>query len=198
MLNRVKGVLTRPLKPIAETIARSGVDPTALTLSGLAVALLSPLAAYQYGPLGALIAIASSSILDALDGEVARASGKTSRLGAFLDSLCDRISDLAYIASIMVLGVSPLLVYIAGGSSVIISYIRARAESLGVVISGVGLMERGERVLGIAAVALIGLFNRAYMEVAMAVFAALTLYTAAERAAYTLKALSRGHSQRSS
>jgi len=193
MLNRVKGALTRPIKPVAEAIARSGVDPNILTLSGLALALIAPLAAHLYGPLGALIAIALSSVLDALDGEVARASGRASRAGAFLDSLCDRISDLAYIASIMVLGVSPLLAYIAGGSSIIISYIRARAESLGIGVSGVGLMERGERVLGLAIIALLGVFDRAYMELAMIVFTALTLYTAAERAAYTLKALSRGH-----
>ncbi len=193
MLNRVKGALTRPIKPVAEAIARSGVDPNILTLSGLALALIAPLAAHLYGPLGALIAIALSSVLDALDGEVARASGRASRVGAFLDSLCDRISDLAYIASIMVLGVSPLLAYIAGGSSIIISYIRARAESLGIGVSGVGLMERGERVLGLAIIALLGVFDRAYMELAMIVFTALTLYTAAERAAYTLKALSRGH-----
>jgi archaetidylinositol phosphate synthase len=95
----------------------------------------------------------------------------------------------------MVLGVSPVLVYIAAGSSLLISYIRARAESLGVYISGVGLMERGERILGLVVVMLIGMLNREAMDIAMIVFTVLTGYTAVERAVYSVMTLSRGSPQ---
>lgn len=192
MLNRIKGALVKPIKPIASAIAKSNIDPNIITILGLVIAVIAPLAAYLHGIIGALIAIAISSLLDAIDGEVARSSGRVSSRGAFLDSLCDRISDLAYMGSLMVLGVSPVLVYIAAGSSLLISYVRARAESLGIYISGVGLMERGERIFGLIIVMLIGLLSREAMDIAMVVFTALTGYTAVERAVYSVRMLSRG------
>jgi archaetidylinositol phosphate synthase len=195
MLNKIKGVLVKPIKPIVSVIAKGNIDPNVITILGVVIAMITPLAAYLYGIIGALAAIAVSSLLDAIDGEVARSLGRVSRRGAFLDSLCDRISDLAYIGSLMVLGVSPVLVYIAAGSSLLISYIRARAESLGVYISGVGLMERGERILGLVVVMLIGMLNREAMDIAMIVFTVLTGYTAVERAVYSVMTLSRGSPQ---
>ena len=195
MLNKIKGVLVKPIKPIVSVIAKGNIDPNVITILGVVIALITPLAAYLYGIIGALAAIAVSSLLDAIDGEVARSLGRVSRRGAFLDSLCDRISDLAYIGSLMVLGVSPVLVYIAAGSSLLISYIRARAESLGIYISGVGLMERGERILGLVVVMLIGMLNREAMDIAMIVFTVLTGYTAVERAVYSVMTLSKGSPQ---
>jgi archaetidylinositol phosphate synthase len=195
MLNKIKGVLVKPIKPIVSVIAKGNIDPNVITILGVVIAMITPLAAYLYGIIGALAAIAVSSLLDAIDGEVARSLGRVSRRGAFLDSLCDRISDLAYIGSLMVLGVSPVLVYIAAGSSLLISYIRARAESLGIYISGVGLMERGERILGLVVVMLIGMLNREAMDIAMIVFTVLTGYTAVERAVYSVMTLSRGSPQ---
>ena len=195
MLNKIKGVLVKPIKPIVSVIAKGNIDPNVITILGVVIAMITPLATYLYGIIGALAAIAVSSLLDAIDGEVARSLGRVSRRGAFLDSLCDRISDLAYIGSLMVLGVSPVLVYIAAGSSLLISYIRARAESLGIYISGVGLMERGERILGLVVVMLIGMLNREAMDIAMIVFTVLTGYTAVERAVYSVMTLSKGSPQ---
>jgi archaetidylinositol phosphate synthase len=195
MLNKIKGVLVKPIKPIVSVIAKGNIDPNVITILGVVIAMITPLAAYLYGIIGALAAIVVSSLLDAIDGEVARSLGRVSRRGAFLDSLCDRISDLAYIGSLMVLGVSPVLVYIAAGSSLLISYIRARAESLGIYISGVGLMERGERILGLVVVMLIGMLNREAMDIAMIVFTVLTGYTAVERAVYSVMTLSKGSPQ---
>jgi archaetidylinositol phosphate synthase len=195
MLNKIKGVLVKPIKPIVSVIAKGNIDPNVITILGVVIAMITPLAAYLYGIIGALAAIVVSSLLDAIDGEVARSLGRVSRRGAFLDSLCDRISDLAYIGSLMVLGVSPVLVYIAAGSSLLISYIRARAESLGIYISGVGLMERGERILGLVVVMLIGMLNREAMDIAMIVFTVLTGYTAVERAVFSVMTLSKGSPQ---
>jgi archaetidylinositol phosphate synthase len=195
MLNKIKGVLVKPIKPIVSVIAKGNIDPNVITILGVVIAMITPLAAYLYGIIGALAAIAVSSLLDAIDGEVARSLGRVSRRGAFLDSLCDRVSDLAYIGSLMVLGFSPVLVYIAAGSSLLISYIRARAESLGIYISGVGLMERGERILGLVVVMLIGMLNREAMDIAMIVFTVLTGYTAVERAVYSVMTLSKGSPQ---
>jgi archaetidylinositol phosphate synthase len=193
MLNRIRGLLTRPIKPIAASIARSNIDPNSVTLVGMLVSLLAPLASAYYSFPGLLIIILASSMFDALDGEIARISGRSSKAGAFLDSLCDRASDLSYIASFLLLGVEPIIVYIAAGASLMVSYIRARAESLGIKISGVGIMERSERILALALITLAGAIDRGVVEPAMAVFTALTMYTVIERAIYVLKSLSRGY-----
>lgn len=191
MLNRLRGILTRPIKPIAASIARTNIDPNSVTLAGMLVSLLAPLVSAYYSFPGLFIIILASSMFDALDGEIARISGRSSRAGAFLDSLCDRVSDLSYIASFLLLGVEPIIVYIAAGASLMVSYIRARAESLGIKISGVGIMERGERILALALIALAGAIDRGAVEPAMAIFTALTMYTVIERAIYVLKSLSR-------
>jgi len=89
-----------------------------------------------------------SGIFDGLDGLVARSLGKASKRGAFYDSLCDRIVDacvffgLAYASYI-----TWELAFIATILSQWISYVRSRGESLGIEMSGIGLMERQERVL---------------------------------------------------
>lgn len=193
MLNRIRGLLTRPIKPIAASIARSNIDPNYVTLTGMLLSLLAPLASAYYSFPGLFIIILASSIFDALDGEIARISRRSSKAGAFLDSLCDRVSDLSYIASFLLLGVEPIIVYIAAGASIMVSYIRARAESLGIKISGVGIMERGERILALAIIALAGAIYRGVVEPAMTIFTALTMYTVIERAIYALRILSREH-----
>lgn len=192
MLNRLRARLERLSSPVARAFASWGAGPDALTISGLAIALLTPAAALLAGFPGILAAIAASSALDLLDGQVARILGRASKRGAFLDSLCDRVSDLAYIASFHFTGLDPLILYVAAGSSMLVSYSRARGESLGAPSAGVGLMERGERILGLLATALAGILSPAAAEVAMAVFAALTAYTAAERSLRIARALARG------
>lgn len=194
MLNRLRARLEKISRPVAMALASSGASPDALTTSGLVIALLTPAAALLAGFPGILAAIALSSALDALDGQVARILGRASKRGAFLDSLSDRVSDLAYIASFHFTGLNPLVLYTAAGASVIVSYSRARGESLGAPSAGVGLMERGERILGLMAVALAGILSPAAAEMAMLVLTALTAYTAAERSLHIARTLARAES----
>lgn len=189
MLNRIKGRVSSLVRPAATFMARRNIDPNIVTLTGLGLALTVPLSASLYGIPGAFVMIMVSSILDFIDGEIARVSGRVSMRGAFLDSLCDRISDLSYLFAFIVLGLSPVAVYIAAGASLMISYARARAESLGIRVSGVGLMERGERILAIMLILLIGLISTSAMEIALLIFIALSIYTAAERAVHVIRSL---------
>ena len=96
----------------------------------------------------ALLFYAASAAFDVLDGAVARATGRKSKFGAFLDSTTDRIVDAIYIFSLYLLHVisieGTMLLLVA---SYLISYVRARAEALGVHMEGVGIIERGERVI---------------------------------------------------
>ena len=89
-----------------------------------------------------------SGILDVLDGSVARKNGLDSKAGAFLDSNLDRLSDAAIILGLIYGGlINYFLGFIILFLSIMISYVRSKAENEGVDTTGVGLMERGERVL---------------------------------------------------
>ncbi|MEM4906709.1 MAG: CDP-alcohol phosphatidyltransferase family protein, partial [Sulfolobales archaeon] len=74
-------------------------------------------------------------------------TSKTTTLGAFIDSFCDRVSDTSYLISFNYLGINAYLILVALPTSLLVSYIRCRAESLGIRLEGIGILERGERVI---------------------------------------------------
>jgi len=97
-----------------------------------------------------------SGLADVMDGEVARQRGLANRAGAFVDSTLDRFSEFAVfigLAAFFGSGFPVLAVLVALGGSLLVSYTRARGESLGVLCKG-GLMQRAERILllGIGAI----------------------------------------------
>jgi CDP-diacylglycerol--glycerol-3-phosphate 3-phosphatidyltransferase len=143
-------------------LARTRVTPNALTTGGVTLcAAASVLVYFEYRHellffwLGALLFVVGS-ILDILDGALARAGGKTTPFGAFIDSTTDRISEafmLGAIALVLVrdgseLGVGLTVAAIVG--SFLVSYTRARAEALG-LRGDVGIGSRAERVVVITA-----------------------------------------------
>lgn len=136
------------LGPWERALIRAGVTPNALTLTSLgssaAAAVL--LARGRFGAGGWLYLL--TGMLDILDGRVARATGRASRGGAFFDSVIDRYAELLVFAGLAVyyrdrwvLGVA----LAAATGSVMVSYVRARGESLGVDVK-VGTMQRPERL----------------------------------------------------
>lgn len=150
---QVRTVFTKLLNPLGARLARAGVTPNAITIFGTVGAVASALVFFTRGWwfTGTLL-IWAFVMLDALDGIVARQSGKTSKFGAVLDSTCDRFADAAVFGSIawyfamhgqkwMVLGA--LLCLVLGS---ITSYIRARAEGAGFTAS-VGIAERTDRLI---------------------------------------------------
>ena len=126
--------------------------------------------------------LAASAVPDLLDGAVAKASGTASPRGAFFDSVVDRVSDMLvlggvawYLASIDG-GHAAMLPLAVLGASSLVSYERARAESLGFTARG-GLMERAERMIAIG----VGLLFSALMVPILWLMLALTLFTAVHR-----------------
>jgi archaetidylinositol phosphate synthase len=185
MLTRLRGYSRRFLEAPARLIIRLGMPADAVTLLGLAAALPSLYTAYAGMPLLTLVLIALSGFLDALDGSVARLSGTVSRAGAFLDSTTDRLADMLYYLSLMLLGLSPLLASTAMGLALVTSYTRARSAALGLRDEeGMGLMERGDRILFILAVIAVYMWRPAYADYMLALLALLSLYTVVERSAY--------------
>lgn len=138
------------LEPIGRTLARLGVTPSVVTFLGLAVTLGgSVVIGLGYLKSGALVALLGSAI-DGLDGSVARASGKVTVRGAFLDSSVDRLGEIGVLSGLAVAQRADarilLLVILSLGAALLIPYMRAKAEAVGVDGRG-GFMGRAERVI---------------------------------------------------
>lgn len=140
----------RVVIPIARGMARIGLTPNAITTVGLlGVFCGMGLLLNGHPVLGGWI-VAVSTILDAFDGTVARLTDSQSEIGAFYDSVADRVADSTiFAACAWVARDEPIvftLVMVAFAAALITSYIRAKAESLGWDAT-VGIIERPERVL---------------------------------------------------
>lgn len=139
----------KSLGPLGARLRKIGVSADALTVFGLACSVGTGVLVAG-GHLGwAVLGIALAGLGDLLDGAVARGSGQASPRGAFFDSVTDRVSDAVILMGIAWhLGAEsphlPVLAFGVAACSMLISYERAKAESLGVSARG-GLMERAER-----------------------------------------------------
>ena len=143
-------------RPVGEALRRTGLTADQLTASGLVIAGGAAVAVGS-GHLGLGLGLfVGSAIPDLLDGAIAKASGTSSTRGAFFDSTADRVSDALilggiawYLASQGGVGNhAALLPFAVLGTSTAISYMRAKAESLGYQAKG-GLMERAERIIAL-------------------------------------------------
>ena len=135
------------LSPIVKLAVKLNLTPFQITIIGLFLGIAAGVCIaremYWLG-LGLLI---SSGFLDLIDGGVARETNTMTVKGSFLDSTADRITDISLIGGIIVADlVNPWLGVIVLGSSLMTSYIRAKADAIQVSLAGVGLVERGERV----------------------------------------------------
>lgn len=140
--------------PLGDALRRTGLTADHFTILGLALAVAAALA-IGWGRLGlGLVLLVGSAVPDLLDGAVAKASGTASMRGAFFDSVVDRVTDSLvlggfgwYLASERG-GHWAMLPFAVMGVSTLISYERAKAESLGLEAKG-GLMERAERIIAL-------------------------------------------------
>ncbi len=142
------------LDPIAIGLSKAKLTPTMITIAGLLVTIAGAwlIAAGAYG-WGALVA-AIGSILDALDGPLARLQGKASIRGAFIDTMSDRLGELAIFAGLAFSlrdDETALMLCLFGlAFSLLTPYVRAKAESWGAEGRG-GWMGRAERMILILA-----------------------------------------------
>ncbi len=175
--------------PIADRLAVWGVSPNLLTAAGLLANILAALLLARGELLWAGVVLIILGPLDNLDGALARRLNQTSKAGAFLDSNFDRLSEVAlYLGMLWHFqrqGATPevILIYLTITGSILVSYARARAQSLGVECE-IGLMTRMERFL----ILLAGLFT-GYVVVALALLAVLTYFTVLQRIWHTRQLL---------
>jgi CDP-diacylglycerol--glycerol-3-phosphate 3-phosphatidyltransferase len=142
---RTKGLL----EYIAGPLARAGVSPNLLTLCGLlASGVVAALLGLGHERLAGLLLI-PVGLFDALDGALARLTGKATPFGAFFDSTLDRFAEIALYLGLLYLyrgsTLATLLIYLTITGSLMVSYARARAEGLGLECK-VGLFTRLERL----------------------------------------------------
>jgi CDP-diacylglycerol--glycerol-3-phosphate 3-phosphatidyltransferase len=137
---------------LAARIQRLPVTPNQLTLLGFGITCVAgALIALDHPFYGGLV-LFFAGIFDILDGALARASNRSYPYGAFLDSTTDRLSEGVIMVSLLILferrniPLGPVLVILATAGSYLVSYVRARAQSLGFTCDG-GLLARPERVL---------------------------------------------------
>src|SRR5437868_1336290 len=180
------------LHRIVHGLALTRISPNALTFFGLVINAAAAVLFGLAGPdnqqrmfLYAGLTIIGAGIFDMVDGRVARATGQVTQFGAFFDSVIDRYSDLALFFGLLVYYARAgrffyiVLVAVVMTGSVMVSYTRARAESL-IGSCKVGFMERPERIV----LVIIGaLFNR--MAPVLWVLAVLSTITVIHRIRYT-------------
>ena len=188
MLSRYRDNLRVWTDPVGHLLFRLHLRPNHLTVGGLGVSVLTAVAfgAARLRLAAALLVLAG--LFDYFDGSLARASGQVTPFGGFLDSVIDRYSDLVVLLGIVMLFVSVgsgrgvLVTMAALVGTVMVSYTKARAESIGVACN-VGFMERPERMICMIAGAAFDL-----LEPAMWVLAVLANATAVQRIVFTRRA----------
>jgi archaetidylinositol phosphate synthase len=188
MLNKFRIALGPLLDRIGSFFAKSGISPNFWTLVSLLFAVasgltyMSPLLAagigWYYPSLAGSIMLLISGFFDIVDGSVARTLKQSSKKGAFLDSILDKISESLIFIGIAVGGLaSPLFCQVAISLSLMVSYARSRSESMGIELKGVGVGERAERLLSVGFLGLIPLEDSLqYAVLLVCVLAGITLY----------------------
>lgn len=194
----LKNGVLRVLEPAISLLARRNVNPNTLTTLGtvLTVAAAVVYATGHIMTAGWIMAV--TAFFDVVDGEVARRTGRCTVFGAFYDSTLDRVADGALMAGFTVFyATSPLhhniymeVVCLCGIiGTFLVSYTRARAESLG-IDAKVGVMQRPERIVLLSAPqALFGLFWNGWVLIAIIVLLTVTAWiTAVQRIAFVYHA----------
>ena len=153
---RWRNGVERGLGPLGRGLRRLGIPADALTVFGLLASVVTAVLIASGHLAWAVVGVIVAGVSDLLDGAIARGSGSASPRGAFFDSVTDRVSDALLLGGIAwyLIGRSPydaILAFAVAACSMLVSYERAKAESLGLDARG-GLMERAERfvLLGIA------------------------------------------------
>ncbi len=179
---RWRGAVDRSTGPVGHKLQRMGVTADMLTATGLISATATAVSVATGHLHLAIVLLILTGLHDLLDGPVAKASGTSSVRGAFFDSVTDRVSDALILGGVAWYLVSThpghlvLLPFAVLGATSLVSYQRAKAESLGISAKG-GLMERAERMILLG----IGFLAPSFLIPVLWVMLGLTMATAVGR-----------------
>lgn len=197
MLNKLRQAMNPGLDKMGCLFASTGMSPgfwTALSLILAASSGLTYMSAFYFGSNWYLSSMAGSILLlfsgffDIVDGCVARVTKQSSKKGAYLDSVFDKISESIIFIGLAIGGLAnPIISQIAISISLLVGYTRAKSEAVGVDLKGVGIGERAERLLLVGIMGLIpveGILQAAVILVC--ILAGITLF---QRVSFTIQKL---------
>jgi CDP-diacylglycerol--glycerol-3-phosphate 3-phosphatidyltransferase len=178
---RLRGNADRRLRPVGARAGKARIKADHLTILGLVMAVATAVAIGAGALRGAVLLLVLTAVPDALDGAVAKATGTASPRGSFFDSVADRVSDALLLGGVAWFlagdgGHIVLLPLALLAVSMLVSYQRAKAESLGFSAKG-GIMERAERLIALG----VGLLFDSLLVPVLWVMLALTTFTAVQR-----------------
>ena len=177
VLNNLRGTLRPALEKVGKVFAATGLSPNFWTVVGLVIALSSAVVygmCVEFGLIIGGVLLLISGFFDMVDGQVARVTGKTSKKGEYLDSMFDKISEVAIFLGILIGGYAePYVVLLAITLSLLVSYARAKSDLINIKLQGIGIGERAERLLVIAIIGIVGFMD--YAVVIVIIIAGITL-----------------------
>ncbi len=179
---KFRAPVERAVRPIGNGLRRTGLTPDHLTVAGVVIAVGAAVMIAQGHLIFGLVLVILAALPDLFDGALAKASDASSQRGAFFDSVIDRVTDATLFGGVawyLASNDSPhmsILPFAIMGASSIISYQRAKAESLGLDAKG-GLMERAERIILLC----LGLLFSSILVPILWVMLVLTCITAVQR-----------------
>jgi archaetidylinositol phosphate synthase len=204
MLTKLKKQIQEMLTSEAKIAHKMGLTPNHISVIGflLAIGTAASYALTNTNSLWllflAVFFMMASGFCDAMDGIVARTFQQTSKFGGFFDSVLDRFADATSYAGIIIAGLcNPafgaywgIIVTLAALiASMLVSYTRSRAEAIGVKMESVGIAERAERMLILAAVSIIGFWYLPALGYGVALIAVLSIVTVLQRVWHVYKEL---------
>jgi phosphatidylglycerophosphate synthase len=178
----------RLLKPFLLFLASFGITPAMLTIGSLLLILVSGFVFSQNHLFIGGVFLLLGSLLDGIDGELARVTNHATKFGAFLDSICDHLGDFALNLGLLWLylgkraSTEVVLIVVALFGSVFGSLVRSRAAMVGIETKDVGLVTRFERIL----LLLLGVFT-GWITIALWILAVLNNLAALQRILYVVR-----------
>jgi CDP-diacylglycerol--glycerol-3-phosphate 3-phosphatidyltransferase len=176
-------------QPVVRLLAKTPVSPNTITWFGFLVTIGAMALIITGHLLIAGIVVLIAGFFDILDGALARSTNRITRFGAILDSTLDRLAEAALLLGIMVFYIKDgfilesLLAGIALPGSLLVSYVRARAESSGLECQ-VGLFTRAERVVVLALGLLLSQIDSIFLVIALAIVVVFSFITVGQRLFY--------------
>ena len=190
MITRIRFLFEKFFSKLIKGISSRNISPTFFSFLGLLFSFFS--AFFYINALNgnfylflATLFLLLSGFFDTIDGAVARVSKKTTLFGAYIDSVLDRYVDIIIGTSFIIGKLCSFFwgfFYIIG--ALMVSYTRARAESIGINLGGIGIAERGERIILLLLFSLIAIINYNFFEYGIIFLSFLCHFTAIQRSIY--------------
>ena len=185
-MHRLRSLLSPIVDGIARVFVKLGFSPSGLTVIGVLVACVAA-ALIARGMLAAGgVVVLVAGVFDLFDGAVARMTNRATKFGALFDSVMDRVSEAVVLLGLLWFyledgeQLGAVLVYVSIVGSTMVSYVRARAEGLGIECKG-GLMQRPERVASLGIGIIVGQWWEPAVLIVLGVIAVLTVVTTVQR-----------------